>query len=289
MNLNWYSDYKQRCDDYLNVFFDDYVSEARSAPQKKLAEACQYAVMSGGKRLRMVLGMVVAELGQDDRFVDQVVPTLASLELMHTYSLVHDDLPCMDADELRRGQPTVWKQYDETTAVLAGDLLQSLAFENITDHFPRCTGSKLCRVLAQRSGVHGLVGGQMEDIFSGTDIDEEALVRLHRKKTGQLFAAAGLFGCIISGYQTAEQMKWVKDYCEAFGLAFQIRDDVLDVEGDPVELGKAVGQDTDKGYVAILGLSETKKRLRFEIDKATVAADEMGSEKLRELAESLQI
>ncbi|OUR79525.1 farnesyl-diphosphate synthase [Alphaproteobacteria bacterium 46_93_T64] len=231
-------------------------------PEWQLHDAMRYAVLSGGKRLRAFLVIQCADLFDVAR--EYSVPVACALEIMHTYSLVHDDLPCMDDDDLRRGVPTVHKKFDETLAVLAGDALQTLAFEILADPKTHPSGSvraELVRKLAQAAGGHGMVGGQTMDIYANaSEISVPVITRLQQLKTGALIAFACEAGAIL-GHAAPAQITSLRAYAHDLGLAFQITDDILDVEGESTEMGKATRKDVDAGkatFVSLLGLEKAK-------------------------------
>ena len=231
-------------------------------PEWPLHDAMRYAVLSGGKRLRALLVIQCADLFDVAR--EYSVRVAVALEIMHTYSLVHDDLPCMDDDDLRRGVPTVHKKFDETLAVLAGDALQTLAFEILADPKTHPSGSirsELVLKLAQAAGGHGMVGGQTMDIYADAkEISVPVITRLQQLKTGALIAYACEAGAIL-GHAAPAQITSLRAYAHDLGLAFQITDDILDVEGESAEMGKATRKDVDAGkatFVSLLGLEKAK-------------------------------
>jgi farnesyl diphosphate synthase len=239
----------------------DFLPESDN-PEKQLHNAMRYATLSGGKRLRAFLVIQCADLFDVSR--DYSVRVAAALEIMHTYSLVHDDLPCMDDDDLRRGIPTVHKKFDETLAVLAGDALQTLAFEIIADpktHPSGSTRSELLLKLAQASGGHGMVGGQTMDIYTASEtLSVATITRLQQMKTGALITFACEAGAIL-GHASPSQKTSLRAFAHDLGLAFQITDDILDVEGESEEMGKATRKDVDAGkatFVSLLGLEKAK-------------------------------
>lgn len=230
--------------------------------EKRLCEAMRYAVLAGGKRLRPFLVIQCADLFDVSR--DYSVRVAAVIELMHTYSLIHDDLPCMDDDDLRRGQPTVHKKFDEALAVLAGDALQALAFEILAHpktHPSAEIRATLVLKLSQAAGMHGMVGGQTMDIYADGDANSMATItRLQQLKTGALISFSCEAGAIL-GHASPGQTTAIKAYAHDLGLAFQIADDILDAEGESAEMGKAVGKDNDAGkatFVSLLGLEKAK-------------------------------
>lgn len=245
------------------------------APQN-LHKAMHHAVLLGGKRMRPLLVYAAAYAIASDEFdTESCDAAAAAVELVHAYSLVHDDLPCMDDDALRRGQPTVHVAFDEATAVLTGDALQTLAFETLAKAaWPATTTVETLRILATASGANGMCGGQALDMdATGQRIGLDALKRLHALKTGALIHAAVELGAVVAG-ATSEQREALSRYSTALGLAFQIQDDILDVEGDASTLGKTAGKDAaqDKStFVSVLGLQASKDQLQLllaEMEKA---------------------
>ena len=240
------------------------VLPAPSGHQSIIMEAMRYAALGGGKRLRPFLMIETARmLGYTDKGVHIAA---AALECLHVYSLVHDDLPCMDDDDLRRGKPTVHKAYDEALAVLAGDGLLTLSFELLTREDVHPDPAKrldLVFGLAQSGGTHGMIGGQVIDIsVSESDRDEDLITQLQDLKTGALIEYAVKAGAILAGASGA-QFYALEDYARDMGLAFQIKDDILDVEGDAETVGKAVGKDENLGkatFVSILGLEGARDK-----------------------------
>jgi farnesyl diphosphate synthase len=237
---------------------------AEHAPQR-LHAAMRHAALDGGKRMRPLLVYATGTaFGAEAATLD--APAVA-VELMHAYSLVHDDLPAMDDDALRRGKPTVHVAFDEATAILAGDALQALAFDVLAN----ATSSADVRVamlaeLARAAGVHGMCGGQALDIDAtgGVAIDLPSLQRLHAMKTGALIRASVRLGAIAAGADAASRAS-LDTFADALGLAFQVRDDLLDVEGDSAALGKTAGKDAAQRkatFPALLGLDATRARLQ---------------------------
>ncbi len=233
-----------------------------TGPEKDLHDAMRYATLSGGKRLRAFLVIQSADLFDVAR--EYSVRVAAALECMHTYSLIHDDLPCMDDDDLRRGKPTVHKKYNETIAVLAGDALQTLAFEILADPKTHPSGSiraALVQKLARAAGAQGMVGGQTMDIYAeASDVSMPVITRLQQLKTGALISFACEAGAIL-GHAAPGQISGLKAYAHDLGLAFQITDDILDVEGESAEMGKATRKDVDAGkatFVSLMGLEKAK-------------------------------
>jgi len=232
--------------------------------QAVVAEAMRYAALGGGKRLRPFLVIETARMLGGG--AEQALIVGCALECLHVYSLVHDDLPCMDDDDLRRGKPTVHKAYDEAIAVLAGDALLTHAFAMLgceDAHPDPMVRARLVCELAQKGGVSGMIGGQVIDItVSETDRDEALITRLQAMKTGALIDFAVRAGGILSGADETS-LASLSAYARDMGLAFQIQDDILDVEGDAALMGKAVGKDENLGkatFVSLMGLDEAKEK-----------------------------
>ena len=237
--------------------FEKYMlSHIESVSGTELEESMDYSLSAGGKRLRPLLLLAVLEsFGAD---VELGFPAAAALEMIHTYSLVHDDLPAMDDDELRRGNPTNHIKFNEATAILAGDALLSLAFEVITlGNLPADIKIQLSRILAQTSGYTGMVGGQQADIDGeDADLSLEEIEQIHLRKTGALIKMAMLSGGIIVR-KSEDILEKLALYSDEVGIAYQIRDDILDVVGTEEELGKGVATDAALGkstYPSLLGL-----------------------------------
>jgi farnesyl diphosphate synthase len=222
-----------------------------------LGQAMRYAVLDGGKRLRPLLVLATAEAVGGAP--EAAMRAACAVELIHAYSLVHDDMPCMDNDMLRRGKPTVHVQFGEAQALLVGDALQALAFELLTPELgvDPAVGNALCRLLARASGAHGMAGGQAVDLSSvGLALDQPALERMHRLKTGALLQASVLMGAAC-GAPDARAMDHLQRFGANLGLAFQVVDDILDVTADSTTLGKTAGKDAAANkptFVALLGL-----------------------------------
>ena len=251
--------------------------EQRQPPAPRLEAAMRHALLVGGKRLRPLLVYLAGRsLGASDEALDAPA---AAVELIHAYSLVHDDLPAMDDDDLRRGQPTVHRAFDEATAILAGDALQSLAFEVLARAaHPRLPA--LILTLAVAAGRDGMVGGQALDLAAvGGHPDVEALATMHAHKTGALICAAVRMGALTAVPEQDPRVAALDRYAEALGLAFQIHDDVLDVIGDTQTLGKASGADAARDkptYPALLGLEGARRRAHELTDEALAALAPLG-------------
>ena len=246
----------------------------------RLAEAMRYSTLAGGKRLRPVLCLMAAEACGGD--AEAALPAACAVEMVHTYSLIHDDLPAMDDDDLRRGRPTCHKAFDEATAVLAGDGLLTFAFELLARHVRPASAAAGCVLaLAEAAGPDGMVGGQMADLQAegragGT---VEALEAIHRRKTGALLRASLRMGGVVAGASGAK-LDALDGYGRAVGLAFQIVDDLLDVEGDEAKLGKRAQKDSGLGkwtYPAFLGVDGSRRKARQLADEAAAALAPLGA------------
>ena len=260
-------------------------------PEGRVIEAMRYACLGGGKRLRPFLVLSSASI-----FGVSIASSLraaAAVEMIHCYSLVHDDLPAMDDDDLRRGRPTCHRQFDEATAILAGDALLTKAFEILGGEDVHPDPSVRCELvveLARAIGEHGMIGGQMVDMLAAeNDFDDmTAITRLQQMKTGRLIAYSCEAGAILGKASKTERLH-LQAYAHDLGLAFQIADDLLDVEGDAAEVGKAVGKDADAGkatFVSLLGVDGARTQARMLIDQAVAHLDSFGTqaEHLREVA-----
>lgn len=232
-----------------------------SGPGAELFEAMRYSVFNGGKRVRPALCFAAAEaISATD---DNTAKVAAAVEMIHAYSLIHDDLPAMDDDDLRRGVPTCHIQFNEATAILAGDALQSLAFKQLSElDLPASVSLQLVALLSNLAGCNGMVTGQAIDLAStGNQLSAEELTHMHNHKTGALIEASVIMGAIATNQASAEQLEVLKNYSRAIGLAFQIQDDILDVESSTEQLGKSQGSDSDNNkatYTSILGIEEAK-------------------------------
>jgi geranylgeranyl diphosphate synthase type II len=234
-------------------------------PESGVADAMRYSLLGGGKRVRGALVLAFYQLFHEG--LEPALPFACAMEMVHAYSLIHDDLPCMDDDDLRRGKPSCHRAFGEATALLAGDALLTLAFEIVADAgllaaLPAEAALRSARCLAHAAGMAGMVGGQAIDLASeGAAVTREQLDRMYRKKTGALIGAAAYIGCALAGAREAETAAALR-YAGHIGMAFQIIDDILDVAGDEAVLGKAVGSDRGKDkstYVSMYGLWEAKR------------------------------
>ena len=252
-----------------------------------LGEAMRYAVLDGGKRLRPLL--VLAACAAVDGHQEAALRAACAVELIHAYSLVHDDMPCMDNDVMRRGKPTVHVRFGEAQALLAGDALQALAFALLTpeDGVLPAMQARLCRLLALAAGADGMAGGQAIDLASvGRQLDEAQLRQMHRLKTGALLQASVVMGAAC-GQPDARAQQALAQYGAAVGLAFQVVDDILDVTQDSATLGKTAGKDaaSDKPtYVSLMGLEPARAHARALLADAHAALDGSGLQDTRALA-----
>ena len=268
-----------------------------------LGEAMRYAVLDGGKRLRPLLVLaarqaVVAADGKASAsagFDEAALRAACAVELIHAYSLVHDDMPCMDNDVLRRGKPTVHVQFGQAQALLAGDALQALAFELLAPEgaaVPEPVQARLCRLLARAAGAQGMAGGQAIDLAHvGCGMTEDALRHMHRLKTGALLQASVLMGAHC-GNAAPAALQALADYGAALGLAFQVVDDILDVTQDSATLGKTAGKDAEQGkptYVSLLGLERAQAYARELLVQALAALDAAALPDTRALAALAQM
>ncbi len=248
----------------IERYIDQYLPDGGQYPQA-LHQAIRYSVLAGGKRLRPVLAVAAYEAcgGEDDL----IYPAAAALEFIHCYSLIHDDLPCMDDDDLRRGQPTVHKKFSEAVALLAGDALHDLAFELMAK-----TGRpEAIRELAEAIGTRGMLAGQMADMEAeGRTLTLDEISYIHVHKTGKLIRGSLRIGALLAD-AGREQFDAISRFGEKIGLAFQIMDDILDIEGDPKTLGKPVGSDSKNAkatYPGVVGMEKARSAVRKLIDEA---------------------
>ena len=253
---------------YIEAYFDEKCFQYDAEPQKTLFEAMRYSLLAGGKRLRPIFVFDFCRMCGKDWH--SAVNLAAAVEMIHTYSLIHDDLPCMDNDDYRRGRLTNHKVFGEAIAVLAGDGLLTAAFSQIAAaDLPAQTRIKAVEVLANCAGELGMVGGQVLDIQSEErQCTKQEVLDIQTRKTGALIRAACMLG-VLAGEGTKEQLQAASDFAANLGLAFQIRDDMLDVIGDAKELGKAVGVDGQKNtFVQLYGLEKCDEMVRTYTDTA---------------------
>ena len=262
--------YRQAVETYLARLF------SQAPPWKDLYEAMRYSLLAGGKRIRPVLTLEFARLG--GLSWQTAVPVACALELVHTYSLIHDDLPCMDDDDLRRGKPTNHKVFGETMAVLAGDALQPEAYRLIltAPEIPAACRAACALILAEASGADGMVAGQVLDTLH-TPATRPELELVHRLKTGAMIAAACRLGCAAAGAVPGDGLYTAAgEYAQQLGLAFQIRDDMLDVMGDEQVFGKPIGSDKAEGkatFVDLLGLEGCQQAVLACTERAEAAVE----------------
>lgn len=283
----WISAHQQRFEGVLKRL----LPAADIAPQR-LHAAMRYSVLDGGKRVRPLLAFAAGELAEAE--IERVNYAAAAVEMIHAYSLVHDDMPCMDNDVLRRGKPTCHVEYDEATALLVGDALQSMAFQLLSASELASDPArqlKMVKLLAVASGSHGMAGGQAFDLGSvGKQLDLSELEFMHIHKTGALIRAAILLGAHCGNALNIAQLDKLDHYGKCVGLAFQVVDDVLDAEADTATLGKTAGKDADNDkptYVTLLGVAEAKKMAAELHQEALQSLAEFGdkAQRLRELAD----
>lgn len=271
---DWMQSHQQRLEQALI----EQLPQTSDLSSAKLIEAMRYSTLNGGKRLRALLVYATGEaLGVDIKMLDAPA---SAVEMIHAYSLVHDDMPIMDDDDLRRGQPTCHKAYDDATALLVGDALQSLAFETLCDDVLSAYQQiNMVKTLAQRSGVLGMVGGQAIDLESvGQSLDLTTLQSMHELKTGALIRASVSLGALASANVSDETLKKLDHYAYCIGLAFQVQDDVLDVISSTETLGKTQGADmalNKPTYPALLGLEAAQQKAKDLITQALADLDDL--------------
>ncbi len=265
--------------DFIDGYLDKYL-EKKDNPQSIIYDAMRYSVFAGGKRLRPILMLNVCKMCGGD--TDEVIPFACALEMIHTYSLIHDDLPAMDNDDLRRGMPTSHKKFGEATAILAGDALLNKAFEVVSSYKGKQTerAMKAINILSVSSGTEGMIGGQIVDMLSeGKTITLDELRYLHLNKTGAIIRSACVIGAVMAG-ASEEEIKAVDRFAQNLGIAFQIQDDILDVTGTEEELGKPIGSDAEENkntYVSLTGLEKSKELAEEYSDSAKKSLDIFGS------------
>ncbi|MDL1983526.1 MAG: polyprenyl synthetase family protein [Deltaproteobacteria bacterium] len=271
----------------VNAFINEILNNA--ANSSRIVQAMHYSLMAGGKRVRPILCIAASEAVGGN--ADDVLPAACALEMIHTYSLIHDDLPAMDNDDLRRGKPTCHVAFDEATAILAGDALLTLAFRILSSINENNSSNqlKVIRKISFAAGYNGMIEGQMRDIASeGTLLSLKELEDMHSLKTGALIEASIFSGALL-GCGTPKQIDQLEIYAKNIGLAFQVTDDILNIEGDPAVMGKAVGTDNARGkstYPSIMGLNKSKEFARKLVRNALQALDDFdnNSDSLRAIA-----
>ncbi len=293
-------EFEKRFSDYVRLINDaakKYVSSAsfegrESEGLKVMLEAMAYSLNNGGKRIRPMLTLEFCRVCGGDFM--KAVPLALAAEMIHTYSLIHDDLPCMDNDDMRRGRPSSHKAFGEANALLAGDSLLTFAFETALSA-PEIDDRKRCAAaleLAKAAGCSGMIAGQVMDLANeAKSVSVDEIKATDRLKTGKMIRVSALLGCIVAGADE-EKIKAAEKYCENIGLAFQIVDDILDVTSDEATLGKPIGSDSENEkstYVSLLGLEESARYARELTERAKSALDIFGCEGefLSELADKL--
>ncbi|HKQ08645.1 MAG TPA: farnesyl diphosphate synthase [Blastocatellia bacterium] len=284
------SDYLTRRATEVNQWLDALVP-SEATPPTRLHRAMRYSLMAGGKRLRPILVLAAGE--SFGASTDNLMPAACAIEMIHTYSLIHDDLPAMDNDDLRRGRPTCHKAFDEATAILAGDALLTQAFRVLAAEAPHLNAERQIRVIREISNaastIDGMIGGQMADIESeGQPVDEMTLEYIHRSKTGALITAPVVVGGLLAGASEPELDK-LRAYGQRIGLAFQIADDILDVTSTSEQLGKTAGKDLaahKATYPALHGVEQSEARMQQLVSEAIDIVAGLGQDagRLAELA-----
>ena len=280
---------REQIEKSLNACFAE-----RDVPYRRLLESMSYSLKAGGKRLRPILTLAFCRLCGGD--ADKAVSVACGVEMLHTYSLIHDDLPCMDNDDLRRGKPTNHKAFGECTATLAGDALQAAAFESVLSApLPDGVRASCAMLLARAAGPDGICGGQQIDMeWEGKSLTHDEVMEIHLRKTAALLRGACLMG-VAAANGTEEMQCAAAQYAEMLGLAFQIRDDMLDVIGDVSVFGKPVGSDKEEQkttFVDLFGIDGCAKKVQEYTQRAKAALDTVqwsgDTAFLKELADSLQ-
>lgn len=273
-------DFKAQIEKYCDVVNTElmkYIPEANDG-QRDVTKAMRYSLSNGGKRLRPIFVLEFCRMCGGD--VNKALPYACAIEYIHTYSLIHDDLPCMDNDDMRRGKPSCHKMYGEATALLAGDALLTHAFEICSlSELSDSQNLRAVSLLSQNAGVGGMIGGQVIDLkYEQSDPSISDILTVHRLKTGALISAACILGCIAAGADD-EKIALASRYAYMIGTAFQIRDDLLDILGDEEKLGKPVGSDADNDkttYVTLVGADRAQQDVKTLTDKAVEILDSFG-------------
>jgi len=289
---SWYSEYKDFIESSIEAYLDRYLAIPMTSSLENFKEIVKYSCR-GGKKLRAILALefylkLSGKSFENIRSDDDIIKICVAIELMHAFSLVHDDLPCMDNDELRRWEPTVWKKYGEYNAVLVGDMLNSLCFEMIADIKDPVKSQKISKLISHGVWFYGMVWGQVEDLYyeeNIAELDAEILRGLHAKKTWKLIEASILSWVILSGETSNIDIYW--DFWKKLWLAFQVKDDLLDVEGTPEETGKSVWGE-EKWFVYLLWVSASKQILEDIIWECRKIAKTLESEKIDFIVEFVE-
>lgn len=273
-NINKFENYIGIINDRLDKYKNETMQHI--AEQRDVAEAMWYSLSAGGKRIRPVLVMEFCRVCGGD--TNNAEAAACAIEMIHTFSLIHDDLPCMDNDDYRRGKPSCHKAYGEATALLAGDALENLAFGIIADAvIPDSVKVRLVQTLAKAVGVNGMIGGQVIDTeYEGKNIPEEMLLRMYSMKTSALLKAACLMGCICAEADEEKMTAAIK-YAENLGLAFQIIDDILDITGNEQQLGKPIGSDAANGKITYASLNGLEKSNSYAAKLTENALDSLSA------------
>ncbi len=286
---NWYTTYKDKVELQIEKYLDTYLSIPMGRPLDEFKEIVKYSV-KWGKKLRAIFALEfyltlswkdIADIKWDD----DIMKLCIAIELIHAFSLVHDDLPCMDDDDMRRGELTTWKKYWEYKALLAGDMLITLWFELLSDIKDAHISRELTKLITHSIWFYGMVGWQIEDMHYEeymSDLDVDTLCKLHYKKTGKLIEASILWGIIVS--EEKGNIDVFKDFGRKIGLAFQIKDDLLDVEWTAQEVGKSVGGE-EKWFVYLCGVEHSRQKLHELITECWEMSKNLGSEKIDFLVE----
>ncbi len=267
MDLAMTMDIKEREAYYIelvNTALSQYLQD-RNLPQQEVVDAMRYSLLSGGKRIRAIMLLEFCRMCGGN--VSDAIPFACAVEMLHCYSLIHDDLPCMDDDDLRRGKPSCHIQFGEATALLAGDALLTLSFEIMLNYtsasIPPQNVLRAAGILARAAGYHGMVGGQVIDLaYEGKQPDIQTLNMIYRLKTAALLRAAAVMGCVVAGADE-EKVTAADNYSEKIGLSFQIVDDILDITGTSDELGKPVGSDQQNNKVTLAVLYGVEEAARI--------------------------
>ena len=289
---NWYKEYKDFIGISIDKYFDTYLSIPMSSPLENFKQVVKYSC-NGGKKLRSILALEFYLILSRKKFEeikkdDDIMKLCVAIEIIHAFSLVHDDLPCMDNDELRRGVPTTWKKFTEYEAVLAGDMLNTLGFEIISDIKDPKISQELSKLISHSIGFYWMVWWQVEDMYfeeNISEINEDILKSLHYKKTGKLIEAS-ILGWIILSWERGN-IDIFKDFWRKLWLAFQVKDDLLDLEGTAEETGKSVWWE-EKGFVYLSGLEKTHKVLHEMISECKKISKNLWSEKINFIVEFVE-
>jgi len=289
---DWYREYKDFVETSIDSYFDIYLSTPMSAPLENFKQVIRYSC-KWWKKLRAILALefylnLSWKSFSDIKKDDDIIKFCIAIEIIHAFSLVHDDLPCMDNDELRRGEATTWKKFSEYEAVLAGDMLNTLGFEILSDIKDPKISQELSKLMSHSIGFYGMVGWQIEDMYfeeNISELDEKILKNLHYKKTGKLIEAAICWWIILS--EEKGNIEIFKDFGRKLGLAFQIKDDLLDVEWTPEETWKSVWWE-EKGFVYLSGVDATRRALSNMITQCKQISQKLQSEKISFIVEFVE-